>query len=220
MTNSSNSPAFAANQGNVAEPSVKTPQHSRFDDVQAIITGALLVALAVYLFKSAGLLVGGTAGAAFLVSYSTEWSFGLIFFVINLPFYVLAIRKMGVEFTVKTFISVFLVSAFSELTPKFIQLDAIEPLYAAIVGGGLLGAGILMLLRHNASLGGFNILARYLSQKYGISFGKFQMSLDCAVVGAAFFVVSPSAIVASIIGAVALNFVLAVNHKPGRYLGL
>ena len=33
------------------------------------------------------------------------------------------------------------------------------------------------------------------------------------------FVVPPTTILLSVVGSVALNMVLAVNHRPGRYLG-
>jgi uncharacterized membrane-anchored protein YitT (DUF2179 family) len=81
----------------------------------------------------------------------------------------------------------------------------------------LMGSGFLMLFRHNASLGGFNILARYLSKKRGISIGKFQMAVDCVVVFMAIFIVNWQLILFSAIGAISLNLIIAVNHKPGRY---
>ena len=46
-------------------------------------------------FTSAGLLTGGTAGLAFLLHYATGIGFGKTFFVLNLPFYWLALRKLG-----------------------------------------------------------------------------------------------------------------------------
>jgi hypothetical protein len=36
---------------------------------------------------------------------------------------------------------------------------------------------------------------------------------------ASFFLVTPRVLALSVLGAVALNVVLAVNHRPGRYLG-
>ena len=63
------------------------PVHHRpYEDVQALVTGTLFVALGVVLFGQAGLLTGGTAGIAFLIRYSTGMDFGLSFFLVNLPF--------------------------------------------------------------------------------------------------------------------------------------
>jgi uncharacterized membrane-anchored protein YitT (DUF2179 family) len=82
-----------------------------------------------------------------------------------------------------------------------------------------MGIGLLILFRHQACLGGLNILAIWLQEKKGVRAGVFQMVVDSAVVLASLLVVSPATIGLSIVGALALNLVLAVNHRPGRYLG-
>jgi len=197
--------------------SVKLVHHSLFEDAQGILIGTLLSALGITFFKSSGLLIGGTAGLAFLGQYSTHFSFSDVFFVINLPFYYLSYRQLGIAFTLKTFVSVFLLAVFVEYMPYFMQFALLQPLYAAIIGGLLLGSGLLALFRHETSLGGLTILAQYVSQKYNISIGKFQMSVDCIVLFLAIFIVDWNAIALSIVGAISYNLILVINHKPGRY---
>ena len=197
----------------------KKYQHSYFEDLQALIIGTLLAALGITFFKTAGLLIGGTAGLAFLGQYASTYTFSEVFFVINLPFYILSYHQLGRRFTLKTFISVFLLSMFVEFTASLIQFNSLNPFYAAIIGGLLIGSGLLILFRHDASLGGLSILAQYLSQKYAISIGKFQMAVDCVVVFLSIFILDWTAIVLSIAGAISLNLILVVNHKPGRYSG-
>ncbi|TYL47442.1 YitT family protein [Marinomonas sp. IMCC 4694] len=197
----------------------KAKKHTRLEDAQAVILGTLIIALGVNLFTYAGLLTGGSAGLAFLMQYSTPFTFGEAFFLINLPFYVLAVVHFGWEFTIKTFLSVFCLSVFADVTPMLVTFDEVNPIYASVAGGFLMGVGFLMLFRHNASLGGLNILARYLSEKYGISMGKFQMVVDCMIVLLSVFVVDYNLILISFVGAIALNMIIAVNHKPGRYMG-
>ena len=195
-------------------------QHTAFEDAQAIVTGALFIALGVAMFAQAGLLTGGTAGLAFLIHYATGWRFGVVFFVINVPFYVLALRAMGWTFTVKTFCAIAALSLFSELMPLVLRFDFLQPVYAGVMGGFLIGAGLLMLFRHKASLGGLNIVVLYLQERHGWRAGKVQMAIDCLIVLAAFAIVEPWLITVSVLGAVALNLVVAVNHRPGRYLGV
>jgi uncharacterized membrane-anchored protein YitT (DUF2179 family) len=194
--------------------------HSAFDDAQAILTGALFIALGVAMFGRAGLLTGGTAGLAFLVHYATGWQFGPVFFVINLPFYGLAARTMGWAFTLKTFAAIAAVSLFSELMPRVLRFELLHPLYAGLMGGFLIGAGLLMLFRHKASLGGLNIVVLYLQNRQGWSAGTTQMLIDSAIVLAATVLVDLRLLLISILGAVALNLVVAINHRPGRYLGV
>ncbi|WP_230409818.1 YitT family protein [Undibacterium fentianense] len=202
-----------------SRPPVSVP-HNLLEDVLAILTGTLLVSLGVALFNQAGLFTGGTAGLAFLVHYATGLSFGAVFFTLNLPFYWLAWKRMGWKFTLKTFISVALVSVLSSLHPKMIQLSELTPLYVAIIGGSLMGVGFIVLFRHQASLGGINILTLYLQDKHGFRAGKLQMGIDLCIVVASFLLVTPMAMIASILGAVVLNLAIMLNHRPGRYLAV
>lgn len=195
-------------------------RHTLLEDLQALLTGTLFIALGIAMFKHAGLLTGGTAGLAFLLHYATGVSFGKLFFLINLPFYWIAWRRMGRRFTFKTFIAVALLSALTELQPLALQFDSLQPLYAAVMGGLLMGSGFLMLFRHRASLGGVGIVALALQQERGWRAGKVQMAVDVAILLAALFVVDPQHIGYSLVGALALNLTLAVNHKPGRYIAM
>lgn len=192
--------------------------HSLLEDAIAICTGVLLISVGVALFTSAGLLTGGTAGLALLLHYATEWGFGRVFFVLNLPFYWLALRKFGKLFTAKTFAAVGLLSLLTELQPHFLKFSELQPLYAALAGGLVTGTGFLVLFRHRCSLGGVGILALYLQDHHGWRAGKIQMGLDCAILLLALWSVEPMRVALSVLGAVALNLVLTMNHRPGRYM--
>jgi uncharacterized membrane-anchored protein YitT (DUF2179 family) len=194
-------------------------RHNFFEDAQAILVAPLFMAFAVLLFRNAGLLTGGTVGIAFLIHYASGWTMGLVVFVINLPFYIFAIRAMGWAFAIKTFISVSLLAIYTETLPALISVQAVNPLFAAVMGGFLAGISLLMLIRHKASLGGLGVLAIYLQNTRNWRAGKVQMAADFAIVGAALLVRDPLSVGLSIIGALALNLVIGVNHKSGRYMG-
>lgn len=204
----------------MSDTAVPPLHHTLAEDVLAILIGSLFVSFGVVMFNQAGLLTGGTAGLAFLIHYASGIAFGPIFFVINLPFYILAFKRLGWQFTVKTFCAVALVSLLTGLHQKFVLFSPLTPFYVAVIGGSLMGAGFLILFRHHASLGGVNILALYLQDRYGIRAGKLQMSVDVAIVLASLLLVSPIALLASVLGAVALNLVIALNHRPGRYMAV
>lgn len=212
-------PATSATPAPRATAPAAAVRHSLVEDALAIASGTLLISLGVALFASAGLLTGGTAGLAFLAHYGTGIGFGPLFFVFNLPFYALALRKLGLAFTVKTFAAVALLSLLTWLQPRLLHFDMLQPLYAAIAGGLVTGTGFLILFRHKCSLGGVGILALWLQDRFGLRAGKFQMAVDCAIVLLALVLVEPSRVLLSVVGAVALNGVLAINHRPGRYQG-
>jgi uncharacterized membrane-anchored protein YitT (DUF2179 family) len=194
-------------------------RHSLFEDAQAIVTACAFFSLGLTLLGSAGLLMGGTPGIALLVSRVTGFPFGPVYVAVNLPFFWLGVRVLGWRFTLKTFAAIALLAFATDQLPHLLELGPVSPLYAAAMGGALAGVGLLMLFRHEASLGGLNILAIHLQRRFGVRAGVFQLSVDAAIVFASFFVVSPATLALSVVGAVALNLVLAVNHKPGRYMG-
>jgi uncharacterized membrane-anchored protein YitT (DUF2179 family) len=196
------------------------PRHSAFDDAQGLLTGTFFVALGLALFRHAGLVTGGTAGLAFIAHYAAGWPFGLCFFLINVPFYALAWRRMGHAFTLKTFAAVALLSAMTEALPLVLTLQRVQPVFAAMGGGLLMGAGLLILFRHHASLGGLNVIVLWLQAHRGWRAGKVQGAIDVAILLAATPWLTWQQLALSVLGAAALNLALAVNHRPGRYEAL
>lgn len=191
--------------------------HTALEDCIALLLGALVVSFGASLLKQSGALTGGMAGLAFLVHYATGVKFGVVFFLLNLPFYWLAFRRMGPAFVLKTFAAITLVSVFTELHPHFIDISQINPFYAAVFANALMGLGFVVLFRHQASLGGVNILALYLQERYGIRAGRLMMGVDGVVVLASLFLVSLPLLAASIVGVLILNQLIAMNHRPNRY---
>lgn len=210
-------PSEAAQAERVAAILVR---HPLWEDALALLTGTALVALGIAFYSHAGLLTGGTVGLAFLFKYLAGWPFGLVFFLVNLPFYGLAIWRMGWPFTLRTVCAVGLVSLFAELTPRWVRFAELDVVYAALFGGFVLGVGLLILFRHRASLGGVNILALFLQERFGVRAGSVQMGIDALIVLAAVLVVPLDKVALSVLGAVALNLVLAVNHRADRYMGV
>lgn len=194
--------------------------HTLLDDVQALLAGTLLVSLGVALLGRAHLVSGGVVGLVFLLHYLTGIGFGKLFFAVNLPFYVLAVRKMGWEFTLKTFCAVLLLSIFSELLPRVLRLESIHPLYAAVMGGLLMGVGLLILFRHKASLGGLNVLVLYVEERTGWRAGLVQLGFDAVILLSSALTISVGAVAISMLGAAVLNLSLAINHRRERYTAI
>ena len=65
-------------------------RHSLVEDAFGLVTGTFVASLGIFLLKSAHAVTGGTAGLSLLLSYATGISFGVLYFVTNLPFLVLA----------------------------------------------------------------------------------------------------------------------------------
>ncbi|MFN3612069.1 YitT family protein [Tepidimonas sp.] len=201
-----------------AEMPFPTPRHTWLDDAQALLTGTLIVALGLVLFRHAGFVTGGTVGLAFVLHYASGWPFGALVFAINLPFYALAWVRMGRAFTLKTVLAVALLAAFTEVMPRWIVIGQLNPWFAAVAGGLLIGVGFIILFRHRASLGGFNTLVLWLQERYGWRAGVVQLAIDVTILLAAIPWVGPLQLLLSVLAAALMNLTLAINHKPGRYV--
>ncbi len=69
--------------------------HSLAEDVQGMVLATLVASLGLAVFAQGGLMIGGMAGVSFLLHYALGWNFGLLFVLVNLPFYWIAVRRMG-----------------------------------------------------------------------------------------------------------------------------
>ncbi|ASY67620.1 YitT family protein [Sinorhizobium fredii] len=193
-------------------------RHTPIEDVQGVFSGSLVAALGLYFLASAGLLTGSTAGVAFLLHYATGVNFGLAFFLLNLPFFYLSLKRLGRAFTIKTFIAIGLTSFLTDVQSRLFEIEQIHPGWAALLGGLLLGYGVLALYRHRASLGGVGILGVYLQERFGIRAGLVQLAIDMVVLAVAFAVTTPRVVLWSVLGALVLNLFVAINHRADRYI--
>lgn len=194
-------------------------QHTLAEDAHAIFMGCLFIFLGILLLQAAGLTTGGVAGLALLAHHVTGIATQLAFFLINLPFYVFSWVTMGREFTLKSVLVNLILLGAGYLGPLVFHDLVIDPVFAAVGGGTMLGMGVLALARHQASVGGFTAVSLFAQKRYGISAGKVQIATDVAVLGAAAFVIAPPAMLLSVVSAVAISAVLYFNHRPGRYTG-
>lgn len=82
----------------------------------------------------------------------------------------------------------------------------------------LAGVGLLILFRHRASLGGFNIVGLIMQERRGIPAGYVQLVLDLMVLLASPIVLPLPLVAVSALGAVVLaNAAIALNHRADRY---
>lgn len=199
--------------------SVRPARHTLVDDVLGVLTGTLVASVGVTLLHAAGAVTGGTVGLGLLVSYATGAAFPIVYVALNLPFLALAWWKRGLNFAARTVIAVSLLASLTSVNALVFAVLSVEPIYGVLVGNVFCGVGMLMLFRHNSSLGGLNTLAMLAQEYWGMRAGWVQMALDATVVLLAFWVAPLWLVGLSAIGAVVLNIVLVVNHKPGRYIG-
>jgi len=197
---------------------ITADRHSLLEDIQGLSLGVFLCGFGIFLLTSAGLITGQTAGVAVILSYFTGYSFGMVFFAINLPFYVLAWKRLGAAFTIKSLISVTMLSVMTEVVPLGIALDHIEPVFAALAFGAMVGLGLLAMFRHNGSLGGLGVVALLVQDTTNFRAGYVQLMFDAVVFGIALFLFPLEIVAYSLLGALVLNLIIAINHRRDRYI--
>ena len=200
-------------------PATAVP-HSRAEDVAAVLTGALLASLGLYLLESGGAVTGGTPGLGLLLTQATCLPFAAAYAAVNVPFILLAVLRRGWRFTTRSATAVALLAGFSYLHPLAVPLAEVEPAYAVVVGNLLAGVGLVVLFRHGTSLGGFAVVALECQDRLGWRAGYVQLACDATVLLLSATVIPPTLLAMSLAGAVVLNMVLVLNHRPGRYMGI
>ena len=139
----------------------------------AVLCSSLLQTFVIESFvHSAGLLSGGFTGVAILIDraaslYGGSISTSLALVALNLPVAVLCYRSISPRFTLFSLLQVGMTSLFL----KYFSLPPIfdDILLSAVFGGFLMGISIVLALKGNASTGGTDFIALYISNRTGMS---------------------------------------------------
>ena len=151
--------------------------------VFAFILGSCLYALSLNLFLVKNRIApGGFSGFATVFNYLFGWPVGLVVFLMNLPLFVFAWRKLGRSFCLLSFFATTVLSISIDATAH-LPLFTTDRLMASIYGGVLSGTGIGLLLSINATTGGSDLLGRLLYEYFPlVSIGKLIAIIDGVVI--------------------------------------
>ena len=143
-----------------------------------VILGAFVQAYVIKVFiQPANLLSSGFTGVAILIEKITSTYFGFSFstslgmIVLNVPVAILCYKNISPRFTLFSLLQVFLASL-------FLKVCQFQPLFNDILlnitfGGVSYGLMAVLVLRGNASTGGTDFIALYISNKKGKSIWEY-----------------------------------------------
>lgn len=154
-----------------------------------IFLGAALFAVSFNLFiKHAQIAVGGITGISMVINYFfPRLSMGLLTFLVNIPFLILGLRRIGGPFMAKTVFASLSLSLAMQLT-EWLPALTDDALLCSIYGGIGTGAGLGLVFIKNGSTAGSDIVGLVLKQKYtGIPLGKLVLAADTVIVLCASF---------------------------------
>lgn len=194
------------------------PKHTPLEDAQGFSVALTTLSIGLVLIAELGFITGQTAGLALVISYLLNASFSWVFWLINIPFYLLAWFRMGPEFTLKSAMCVTVVSLLVAWIPDWMRFEHLDPLFGTIAFGCLAGYGLLGAFRHKGSVGGLGVVALYAQDQFGIRAGLVQLGFDAILFTVAFFLFEPGRVLYSILGALILNGIIAFNHRRDIYV--
>lgn len=132
-------------------------------------------------------VMGGVAGLAALIYYAFGIPAGVSIAVLNSTLLLIAFRALTRQFTVRTIIGVFIMSALiGALQPFFQQYPIItagdDKFMHVLIGGALGGAGLGLVFSHNGSTGGTDIIIALLNKHFSVSFGRAMQFIDISII--------------------------------------
>ena len=153
--------------------------------IAELTIGAIIAAFAVEEFLVPnGLFDGGITGISMILSKFIHVPLGLLVFFINIPFAIIAYKKMG---KISVFSFVYAVMVFSIFTSLFshVREATDEMLLALTYGGVLLGTGVGLVLRGGGCIDGTEVVAVLLNRRMSISVGQVVLLFNIFIFGAA-----------------------------------
>ena len=154
-----------------------------------ITVGVFITAFALESFLLPNSVIdGGVIGISMILSHLTKWNLGLLVIILNLPFIILAYSKMGLKFVIQTLYACIILALALNVFAAYKATQ--EPFLATVFGGIILGAGVGLILKNEASLDGTEMLSLIVSKKFGCSVGEFIMGINLFIYLAAGLVFS------------------------------
>ena len=147
--------------------------------------GAAIAAFAIQEFLVPNkILDGGVIGIGIMISYLTKIPMSVLTIVLNIPFLIVGMTKLGKMFIAK---SAFAMVMFSVFTAVFEHMEQVtrEPLLAVCFGGVILGAGVGLVIKFGGCLDGTETVAIMLNKKFKWSVGTTVLVFNIIIYGVA-----------------------------------
>ena len=142
---------------------------------------------------------------------------GIIYWIINMPLFVLAYKALGKEFCITTIISIGIASLCMSLVSVPSKPIFDDYLTACLVGGLVSGTGAGLVLKGGTSGGGQDIIGVALSKTHpNFSVGKISIAINTVIYGVCFFLFDIETVVYSMIFAVVNALALDYQHTQNR----
>ena len=157
-------------------------------DLAYSFLGSISLALGLVFFLIPNkIATGGVAGLAIVLHYIIDFPTGLIMLVLNIPLLLIGLKYLGKKFLLKTLFAIVTMSFFTDFFVINLHFQALTNhlMLATLYGGLLVGIGLGLIFKGDASAGGGTILARVISQKSRFKTGQVLLTIDIFVISSA-----------------------------------
>lgn len=197
---------------------MKRNHHKDLKRIALIVIGSLIMAANIKIFvKAGGLFPGGFTGITILIQrcalkyYNITLPYTPINLILNAFPAIISYKFIGKKFTYLSCLSIFLTSLFTDILP--VVPLTYDVLLISIFGGMIMGIGIGICLQAEATSGGTDFIAIFVSQRYGVDAFTYILFGNIALLGIAGLLFGWDAALYSIIFQISSTEMVQINNK-------
>jgi len=156
---------------------------NEFPSYIKIIAGALIMALGMNFFLIPNkIAAGGLSGIGIVLYYLFGFPVGVTVLILNIPLFLISWKMLGTSFGLKSLFATFGFAVLIDST-TFLPVLTDDLILAVVFGGAMVGLGLGMILRQNATTGGTDLAAKILHKLIPfLSIGQILLFIDAVVV--------------------------------------
>ena len=143
-----------------------------------VIVGAAIIAIGFNVFLLPNQVAsGGVSGISTILHGLFGWNPGLVQYAFNIPLFLAGVVVLGKKFGVKSFVGTMTLPLVVLVTDNW-EPWTTNPLLGALFGGIVVGLGIGLVFKGNASTGGTDLLAQIITKYTGLTLGTSVLLID------------------------------------------
>ena len=153
-------------------------------DILYVVVGSIFWAIGMNIFHVPNNIApGGFSGIATVLNYYFDLPIGAMIALMNIPQFIISIKKYSKEFVIKTLLTIVITSTVIDVTAAFFPTFTGDVLLAAIAGGAASGIGLGLIYVRDITTGGTSLLARLVQDKFPtVSYAQMVFILDAIIV--------------------------------------
>ena len=146
-----------------------------------LVIGAMIAALAIEEFLvPCTILDGGIVGISIMINNLSKIPLGVLTLVLNLPFLIAGMRKLGTKFIIKSAVAMVVFSGSLEIFAPLTDMTR-DYLLAVCFGGVFLGIGVGLVIRSGGCLDGTETVAIFLNRRFNLPVGQTVLFINIMI---------------------------------------